>query len=163
MVASNMASKNIFGQATVSYWMRLLAKGVSSFLDIYRTLISSVFVPYGTDFSSLYVFPICPPYVLLPNYYTVFFISDDNVFKLLRIGNDLLAENLIQKCENYLVKNAVWYSLEKLFKISMKYKLHALHNHVIKQLHCDIGDEMLLEFDTLSYYEQSKILHTLCK
>ena len=93
----------------------------------------------------------------------VFFISDHNVLKLLRIGNDLLIGNLMQKCEKYLLKNVASHSLEKLFRISKKYKLHSLHDHVMKELHSNMGYEMLLDFGTLSYYEQVKILHTLCK
>ena len=69
----------------------------------------------------------------------------------------------MHKCENYLIKNASWHSMERLFEISRKYKLNSLQNHVIRELHSNMENDKQLEFDTLSSYEQIRILRTLCK
>ena len=94
-----------------------------------------------------------------------FFISDNNVFRLLRIGKDLLVENLMHRCAMYLLEHENCYSLAKLYKTSRKYKLQVLHDHVTQKLQSDVGNELLAEFSTSSDPEQTEILRTLysCK
>ena len=72
-----------------------------------------------------------------------FFISDNNVFRLLRIGKDLLVENLMHRCAMYLLEHENCYSLAKLYKTSIKYKLQVLHDHLTKKLQSDVGNELL--------------------